>query len=179
MAKRGGRGPEGYTGRLHEQDFIGGVDIQNPAYIAALRASAKPDGYIPFRAALMLAKQFQPLDPTNPQKEFSRELRLEVIDQLKLDPDAYDRVRCYTAVGTPLDVLHGVDGFIEVMDPDGRTLRRVTFDLSLRDKGGQKADLLVRDLPDPQNEQEAFLAAVAQHAGEVVASLRRAVPGPS
>lgn len=178
MAKRGGRVLEGYTGKMNERDFIGEVDVRNPAYLAAVASAQRPDGYVPFRAALRLAKQHQPWDPTQPEKEFSRDLRLEIIDRLDLDVEAYDRVKCYTAVGTPFDVLHGIDGFIEIEDPATRTVRRITFDLSLRDKGGQKADLLIPELPDPQGEEAAYLSAVKRHGEAVVARLQTAGSEP-
>lgn len=178
MATCGGRGSERYTGKMNERDFIGEVDVQNPAYLTAVSVAQRPDGYVTFRAALRLAKQHQPWDPTNPQKDFSRDLRLEVIDRLGLATETYDRVKCYTAVGTPFDILHGVDGFLELEDPATRTVRRVTFDLSLRDKGGQKADLLIPELPDPQGEETAYLSAVKQHGEAVVAQLQAVSPEP-
>lgn len=47
-------------------------------------------------------------------------------------------VKFFTAVGTPLDVYHGVDAFFE---QDGAV---VTIDVSLRDKEGvQKADVAI------------------------------------
>lgn len=176
MAKR--FDSEKYTGSMNERDFIGAVDVRNSAYVDAWNAAKRPNGYVPFRAALRLAKQFQPWDPANPQKDFSRDVRLEIIEQFDLDEAASDRVKCYTAVGTPLDILHGVDGFIEFIDPTTRTVQRVTFDFSLRDKGDQKADFLIPELPDPQEQENDYLSAIAQHGKDIAARLKTARPEP-
>lgn len=47
-------------------------------------------------------------------------------------------VKFFTAVGTPLDIYHGVDGFFE----QGNTI--VTVDVSMKDKETYKADVLLQ-----------------------------------
>lgn len=175
------RSGDPYTGRMYEEDFIGAVRIDTAAYREALAAASRTDGYVPFERAAALARAFQPWDPTNPAKDFSRDIRIEVLDMLgwgDAEQTTLDRVKVYTAVKTPLDILHGVDGFLEVEDPDTRTLHRVTFDLSRRRKDASelKADLLIHDLPEP--EEDAYLHAVRSHAQRVVALLHTAKPLP-
>jgi hypothetical protein len=170
------------TGNLFEAEQIGEVDTKNPEYQKALRAAqaqeakvGKEGGYIRFRAALELAKKFQPSDPTNPEKPFGRELRIALQDILNLDaPEDYDRVKFYTAVGTPLDKFHGVDAFVEFEKEDKETKRvdvyRATFDFTTNpQKQVYKSDIVVqeKDLPDPKLESEDFLKAVEGFAKQV------------
>lgn len=88
---------EFYSGRMLERDMFGdGRFMQNPAFVAKYRALARRDGYISFRDALQLVREHHPGDPTNPKKEFSRELRLAVCDALKLPEEELDRVKVYS-----------------------------------------------------------------------------------
>ncbi|MBI4433460.1 hypothetical protein HY632_01685 [Candidatus Uhrbacteria bacterium] len=167
-----------YSGKMHEEDFAGRVDTNNPAYRTALAQAQRPDHYVPFQAAVRLVKQFQPWDPTNPGKDLLRDLRLEIVDALKLEGTQCDRIKSYTAIGTPLDVLHGIDAFLEWEDPTTRSIRRVTLDLSRRMKSPEelKADLLIHDLPAP--EEDAYLDAIANYGTRAVGKLRSAKREP-
>jgi hypothetical protein len=103
-----------------------------------------------------------------------------VSDLLGIPPEEYDRVKFYTAVNTPFDHKHGVDGFLEVEDPKTRTLQRVTFDLSLNKRKEPKADVLVRDLPAPDDvdDGDRYLEDVASYAKEAVRVLKLTSPKP-
>ncbi len=132
--------------------------------------------YLKFQDALTVVREFQPWDPTNPQKELARELRLAVADALGVPENQLDRVRFYTAVGSLLDRIHGVDAIIEVTDDRGET-SAVTLDLSLRAEKSQsdyraKADVVIGNLPDPQEEEDAYLEAVDTSARALADNIR-------
>ncbi len=117
-----------------------------------------------FAAAAELVKKFQPWpDPTNPQKDFLKELRLSLAEQLDLDDQMANNLTMYTAVATPLDVYHGVDAFVEYRLPDGHTLQ-ITLDVTLNEKKinttGGRANFIVSDIPDISEGQDAYLAAI-------------------
>lgn len=168
-------GADHYTGREYELDFLGEIR-STPAFKEALaKAGADPrTGYLPYKTAMDLARRFQPWpDPTNPQKEFLRDFRIEVADRLKLTPGQERKLKVFTAVRSPLDVFHGVDGFIEFEPKPGAT-RFVTFDLSLNPKkeGGHKADLVItEEIPDPSEDEDGYLSRIDQIAAEVAARL--------
>jgi len=155
-------------GTEFEYDVFGQVDIRNPAFKKAMaEAGADPRGYLKYRQAMELAKRFQPGDPQNPKKEFSRDLRIEVADLLGVP---YESVAVFTAVKTPLDVFHGVDGFLTVKVGNQEFV--VTMDASLRDKEPDevKADVLVNRLPDPNLQEDEYITSVDQFS-EIVAGL--------
>lgn len=141
------------SGKIHEAFLLGEVR----------REGSDVKDYLPYKKALELAKRFQPLnpetgkpqDPTNPWKAFPRELRLAIGEKLGIieDDEAMDRLRYYTAVGSPLDAFHGVDAMIELEGKAPKEeSRRVTFDVTLKSepeaKEGAKADVVVRELHD-------------------------------
>lgn len=163
----------GYTGKMFEEDFVGsipkGADYRSA--LLKLQEKSKKNGYVGFNDSVDLVKKFQPWDPTNPGKDFARDLRIEVIDRLNLAKEEdMEKVRFYTAVGSPLDVFHGVDAFLEYADKEGE-IHRVTFDLSLDSEKEErrKADLVVKELSDPQTETEKYLEEVAQIAEKAAA----------
>lgn len=175
-----------YSGRMFEADFLGSVR-DTPEALARIRGlwdgeSKKRVGdetlpYLSYRDALTVVREFQPGDPTNPKKELARELRLAVADVLGIPEDALDRVRFYTAVGSLLDKIHGVDGVIEVADANGN-VTTATLDLSLRGEKQAsdyraKADVVIGDLPDPKEEEDAYLAAVDAAANTLAEVIRR------
>ena len=140
----------GREGAEFEWDIFGSVDRNNPAYQKELQKIAKPNGFVFYRDALKLAKNFQPGDPRNPDRGFARDLRIEILDELGLtDEKDMDRLEFFTAVGSPLDKWHGVDGFFELKQKFGASLR-VTIDAATVDEHekiarGQnlKADILI------------------------------------
>lgn len=105
----------GAEGTEFEWDIFGAVDTKNPEYQKELKKVVKPNGFVFFRDALKLVKKFQPGDPRNPERAFARDLRIEIIDQLGLTEEKdMDRIKFYTAIGTPLDKWHSIDGFFEI-----------------------------------------------------------------
>lgn len=91
------------------------------------------DGYLSFDKAVDFVKEYQP----NPleRSRAMKELRHKVA---ALCTDDRTPVKFFTAIGTPLDVYHGVDAFFE---QGGRV---ATMDISLRAKEIGKADVLVQ-----------------------------------
>lgn len=169
------------AGREHEQRLFGKVDVDNVGYRRALKKVAREGRggklYVSYNDALDLARQSQPGDPTNPQADFLRELRLELIERLGIESDAQaELVNGYTAVGTPLDVLHGVDAFV-VVSHEGYDIP-VTLDATLRPEKlervaaasdfGPKADVLVGEVPDLGEDEDAYLQAIEEVAIEVM-----------
>ena len=185
----------GYTGKMFERDFVGGVKKDDAYYDALadwvrfeaaqkmrgkLEDMPKPDispeneknTYLSFNHSLDIAKRFQDDDPTNPQKEFARDLRLEVADLLGIiDDEDMQRIRFYSSTNTPLDWYHGTDCFVEYIDNDDRT-HMYRFDLTENpqksdDAFNKKGAMIVSDLPDPQEESDAYLGKIHSIAEEV------------
>ncbi len=149
------------SGKLHEMYLLGEVRFDSEEYKKSLKElGANERGYLPFQEAMKLAKMFQPIDrktrkqqdPTNPEKPFPRDLRIAIADALGLvTTEEMERLRYYTAVGSPLDTFHGIDAFVEL---EGKTPKEksnfVTFDITLRTelsaKQGANANVIIRQL---------------------------------
>lgn len=164
----------GYRGRELEADLFGVVDVTNPRYMSAFRSVANEKGYVSYKDAMELVRDFQPGgDPRNPGKDFFRELRLAVAEKLGLESDKdLERISCFTSVRTPLDVWHGVDAFIEVQENGGKK-SCVTFDATLNPDKVPKADIVVGDLPIAEEDEEGYLRAIDATADDVVKRLRQ------
>jgi hypothetical protein len=165
-----------YSGTEFEYDLFGQADIRNPEYVKALRAAGADErtGYLPFGKAVDLTKRFQPGDPSNPKKEYLRDLLFAVQEKLGVDPeDEPDSVRAFTAVGTPLDKFHGVDAFVSKKGERGDVL--VTLDATLRPEKlneGWKADLMIGDLPSVEDDEDGYLAAIDDMADKIASKIR-------
>ena len=153
-------------GHLHEYSLFGEIKKNNPKYLEAYK-KAGPDvkGYLPFDKAFDLVKEFQPGDPTNPKAAFLRNLRIAVIDALGLTEDAdVERVKAYTAVGSPLDHWHSADAVIEVESTEkGQRSFRITLDATLDEKKEGRpsgADILIGELPDELDDKKKYLDAI-------------------
>lgn len=164
-----------YSGRMNERDVLGEFKSTLEG-VKAFRAEAGERGYITRGRAIELVRQFTKDDPTNPAKPFAKELRLAVIDELGLEDDeVMDRIRFYSAVGTPLDVFHGIDGWIEFFPDDGFP-RMVTLDVTMDPgKVEHKADVIVQGMSDPSEDEDRFLDAVADYARDIAATLKPSV----
>lgn len=172
------------TGGLFEWQFIGKVDTENRDYQKELKKlqeegarEGATNGFIKRAKAMELVRKFQPCDPTNPyQKPFSRDIRVSLIDLMIIkglisdDDEDKNRIKFYTAVGTPLDKFHSIDAFIEFEDKNGKKYP-VTFDLTLnQNKQEYKSDIVVNELPDPNLDDEKikYLATIEQYAQKVM-----------
>ncbi|OHA06626.1 MAG: hypothetical protein A2934_00970 [Candidatus Sungbacteria bacterium RIFCSPLOWO2_01_FULL_47_10] len=140
----------GREGVDFEWDIFGSADIKNPEYQKELASMTKPNGFVFFEQAKKLVKKFQSSDPRIPERPFARELRMEIIERLGfVEEKDMDRVKFYSAIGTPLDIWHGIDAFIEVEQEHGAPIV-ITLDATMltkeekRARGQEiKADVLV------------------------------------
>ena len=122
----------GTTGRLFEWEVLG-------------RALTIPSGqgYLPYREAMALARRHPAWDPSDPDPRPANDLHFWLCEELGVED--FSRVRLYSALGTPFDIFHGVDLWVEV---DGQV---VTIDLTANEnKDYHKADVVVHpeDLED-------------------------------
>lgn len=132
---------------------------------AVVDARERPEGYLSFKDALDYARKHQP-SPFERSKTV-KELRAKVA--LYCD-DKNEAVKFYTAVGTPLDIYHGVDAFFE----QGR--RIATLDVSMRDKEEYKADVLVRAALDDDGIVAVNESELQDAASKIAAVLNGAPP---
>lgn len=169
---RGETPREFYSGKMNERDTFG-EPKRGPGYTAAWRAKAAESGYLKFNDAFELVRKHLDQNPTNPSKPFAKELRLAVIDALGLETDEdMDRVEFYSAVGTPADVFHGVDGWIEYKTPEGKRLI-ITLDATRNpSKDTAKADLVIPEISDPSEDENKFLEQASQYGEEVAHMIR-------
>jgi hypothetical protein len=96
--------------------------------------------YIPYQQAMRLARAAQPYDPCAPSRDGARKLHGAVAKELKKVLGLVEdrELRFYTAVRTPLDDLHQVDGWFEF---EGWV---ITIDLTISDRKDQaKANVVV------------------------------------
>lgn len=97
------------------------------------------DGYMEYKESLAWVKDHQPKKDYNNPETLDSEQLLKLKSAVSSKLTNVDKVlRFYTAIGSPLDVLHGVDGFFEIGDCV------VTVDLTLNsDKIIAKADVVI------------------------------------
>lgn len=114
-----------YTGRLLEIEFFGPCLWEwGPEYM-------------PYRKAMARVKGSQPWDPTDPQPRMANDLHAYVCIAIGLKD--WSEVALYTAVGSPLDFFHGIDGFFEF---HGKV---VTLDVTADPhKDEHKADVIIQ-----------------------------------
>ena len=151
-------------------------------------------GYLRFRKSMELARQFQPYDPpygpSNPDKPFGRDIRLEVIKlfeefvfKRKAAPEERRRFQFFTGADkyndgrnerrsdSPIDA-HGVDAWLEYTDENGETFI-ATFDLTRRrvvekNKSGRDVMVQEQELGDPHLEPEKYEASVEKLAQQAI-----------
>lgn len=157
-----------YTGKMNERDVFGSFR-PSPKFREAYRAIARENGYVGYEASLDLVRKHGTQDPLNPEKPFANELRLAVIEALGLETEEeMDRVKFFTAVETPADQFHGIDGWIEYETQDGRRIV-VTVDVTKNpNKDEWKADVIIPEITDPSEDEDAFLAQAETYGGKVV-----------
>ena len=91
-----------------------------------------------------------------------------------------NRVKIFTAVGSPLDVWHGIDALIEVEDENGRTSKIIGFDAkemasspeTREHAHDKKADIIIfmKDIPNAETESKEYdakMGEIAKEAGQV------------
>lgn len=168
---RGERGPrEFYSGRELEVDLFGKPKFPR-GYIETLQRLAGDRGFLPYQKSQELIREYYPEDSTHPSKEFARDLRLALCDALELEGDDGDAIKFYSAVGTPLDHFHGVDGWVEIDLDNGKggfLHAEVTLDATKRPEKleeGHKADVIIGNVAAPDDEK--YLEEVDKYASEI------------
>ncbi len=123
----------GYSGQLFEYEVLGRV---------AKCVNSEDIKYISYRQAIEQAKTTQSTDwdPADPPTDVANDLHALVA--MKLGIEEWSELKLFSAIGKALDYFHGVDAFFEYRG------NVCTIDLTLKDKGGYKADVEVspRDL---------------------------------
>ncbi|HBB49850.1 TPA: hypothetical protein DCZ50_03125 [Candidatus Nomurabacteria bacterium] len=162
-------------GKYHEVFSFGKIKTENPQYIRESEKCGGLDAYRKWGCAIELVKKYQPFDPTNPQKPFLKDLKLEMAEVLGLESDEdMDRIKIYTAVNSILDIDFGIDGFIEFEDKDGK-IRMLTLDVT-RNKAkieddAFRADMPIDDIPDiitEKTEYFEYLRVWAEKAAKII-----------
>lgn len=121
---------DGYTGRLYEEEFFG---------VCAGRAR----GYMTWRESMAFAKEFQPKgwNPSEPNTKMANNLHARVcmaIEERICEDLDWEKVKLFSAIGTPLDWYHGIDAWFEF---EGTV---VTIDLTVdQNKQSSKANLVI------------------------------------
>lgn len=176
--------PEKDSGKVSEYFALGEIR-QTEAYLKELKRVANERGYVSWENSFKLVRKFSPYNPTHPhQKPFLSDLRIALIDELGITAEKdMDRVKIYTAVGSPLDFWHGTDLVIEVEDGNGRTSKIIGFDVFDAHEGSEiaekrkhvhdkKADIVIfmKDVPDAEDGKEyiAKMGEIAKKAAEVL-----------
>ena len=119
----------GITGKIVERELFGEIKQER-------RETPHHWPYYDYEASVILVKNLQPFDPTDPEPDFANAVHYRVAEQLSLD---LDQLRFYTAINSPLDHYHGVDGWFEL----AVTGQRVTIDLTTNpQKGDYKANII-------------------------------------
>lgn len=138
---------EYYPGRFLEKDLVGGG--ASKVFIERLKQKGDKKNYLSFADSLSLIRETYQGDPTNPDKELPRDLFVELRDKLGLldEETEGDRLKFFSAIGTPLDIFHGVDCWFEFVNPGGRCLV-VTVDITQNIESAMngeknKADLII------------------------------------
>lgn len=116
----------GYTGRLFEEEVL---------EICLFRWE-QGQAYVPFRKSMRLVMMCQPWDPSDPSTRAGNDLHCQVAMALGLEEWA--ELRFFSALGSPLDRWHGIDGLFEWRG------KVVTIDLTC-DHGKEvyKADVII------------------------------------
>lgn len=123
----------GATGGMVEKELFGQSGYESTEHL-----DFSDYKYITRGTSFNVLKGMQPFEPTDPEPDFANTVHYYVYEGLGLDAE---NVKFYTAVKSPLDKFHGIDGWFEI-DKDGR-LRRVTVDITMNDhKDEYKADVV-------------------------------------
>ncbi len=169
---------EYYSGRNLEKDIFGKMS-RSKAYTEAenaLTAEINKQGagrFVESNEMRDLIKLHYKEKPTEPRKEFAKDVRFEIADQLGIGTDEeMDRLRFYTAVDSLYDIMSGVDAWIE-MDMGDLGVAEVRLDATLnpaKNTRNAKADVVVRKVPRSSHGEDAYLNVVERY-GEQIAKL--------
>jgi hypothetical protein len=123
----------GATGGIVEEELFGKSQYEGVTHL-----DYSDYKYITWRGSFDMLKEMQPSDPTEPAPDFANTVHYYIFEGLGID--ASD-LKFFTAVKSPLDKFHGIDGWFEI--GEGRNLKRVTVDITLNEnKDEHKADIV-------------------------------------
>ena len=137
-----------------------GVDLERGLLGKSTVGQGEHLEYMSFKDAVTFAREHQP--DIFKRSQAIKNLRNRVA--LYCD-DKDEPVKFFTAVGTPLDIYHGVDAFFE---QDGRI---ATVDVSMREKETYKADVLLVASLDTEGEiviSESEMKSVAGKVAQIL-----------
>lgn len=168
----------GETGRMYEAKVLG-VYKMTPQFIEAeaMIKKNRRGHYQEDEDLYRVLKENVTGDPTNPEVQHARDIRLAVIESLGIENlEEEDAVKYYTAVGTPLDVKMGVDAFIEFTDPETHKTSRATIDVTLNtrklNESYGKADIVIGELPDAIIEEDEYLEMIDEYGKQIAEKLK-------
>jgi len=144
------------TGRMLENSYFGEVPVTEEMRREFRSLEEEHGGRIPAAEMFGVVRKHQVDDPENPRRDLPREIRLAVADRLKVSEDDLDNVKFYSAVGTPVDHLLGVDAWIEYDDPSREVSAIGTMDVTYRQdkiQEGHKADVVFGELSDINSDE--------------------------
>jgi hypothetical protein len=121
---------------------------------------------------LISEHQESDFDPENPPKDFLRELRINLIEGLGLPDEETDRIKAYSAIGTPLDTIAGIDSFFIIREKEGEYC--ITIDGSARQKNPDeiKAHIFVKDEPpDPNEDWDGYIKTINLYTAKIMDKL--------
>lgn len=127
-----------------EDDIKKGVEDKNKKYWP----------YLPYNKAMRLAEASQKTSQTGNNGFILKQVCEKIAEILLNDKSRSCLIERYSALETPLDHWHGVDGFIRINNVV------VTFDASKHPSKGEdgiKADIFIGEFPDPDDEKEKDL----------------------
>lgn len=172
------------SGRIAEADLFGTVDIHDPAYReAAEQWVSKSELLVQKLNARTLSEREQnallgsayrlienlpeyrnhPERRVNPDRPALRDLRLALAEGLEFQSDEdVDRIEAYSAIGSIVDHALSLDGFFKVRGKTSADLPIcISFDYTInKDKNRTRADVLIKQLPDPDLEEDAYVRAI-------------------
>ena len=163
------------TGGINQELMFGRPQIppDHPLLEEARKRKGKKKGYLTYDEAMTLAMEGQRGKPSDPERPFANDLHAMIAEELGLTD--YKRLNFFSAVGTPLDHLHGVDGFFAYNSPHGPII--VTLDVTLdleRKEGNQKADFVIGPFPNAKGPtRRDYLAQLHTLAHEIAEDIKR------
>lgn len=153
----------GVTGGIVEEELFGKSNFERITHI-----DSTDFGYIPYRKVMSMLKDMQPFDPSEPEPDFAYTVHSIVYDSLGID--ASD-LKFYTAVKSPFDFFHGVDGWFEINKDGKKTLVTVDVTLNFNKEDGHKANIVFL-VPngglDRKVDKDQFMEYSKNLAGEVI-----------
>ncbi len=151
----------GYTGGIAEKELIGSSGFEK---------NKEHFEYIPRRQAFEVVKSMQKFDSTDPDPDFANAVHALIFEELGLSAE---NLHFYSAVGSPLDLFHGVDAWFELDNG-----KRVTIDLTMNpNKDEYKADivfLVPTDGLDRKVDNNQFMEYSKKLAQEVIVHFQKA-----